>query len=844
MSYKGHRRRPTSIATDEIFRSQIANTYVAADGQVLQSSLIKNGSPSKKQLAGSTSQVRFSLPVSAETTSSEDDNDEDRWTNITDDEDEDTDAMNLANDEPKQRTDNHFSHRRAESAEGISDVISDERRGRRTNRPDSFADSMRQLISDSPDRTKLFLKPNSDMNDRPLAVPIELSLPPFLSPRNKNKSRPKSLVFNGHSYEAFGTSIGDKPAYTFNPPKKLFSTNSIVTKNALSSEDAVDNGKISIPDLSKRTFMQFRIAPPCESIENESAIENPSPAAKRQNNNLNKEFSFPNVQPPSSDTQKDLPEVPKSFSKTLSNSPSGLNLFTEEGTLASPTRASFRFSHQPQSPIKFHERKKSQIISLDDLPGPSERSEAPTHEFGNQSRTPNKNKIITSEVAVPNSSKTHRVSSSEYSNITNELSLQAETDSLQAHRVSSSKYSDLTNQESITYPQQRNVSAQSFDSIQNSIQDSVQDSIQNSLQGSIPETFQDSIPDTLLESIEEINNSESVEDLTQQLADLGLSILHSTNESIVPIDDIGQFNEQIQTVTALSIPIVKENRRPKIQENEPAQETSIAYEDLTEIETSTTQKSSQNGLSYHYQYPHRVYPQDNIEADKIRSTSMLYSSKRSKRELSPLISQSSQESEYSEPFSQVSRGTIATSVAESGPTVIDLTDEFYEHAPIANKVGNIQEYRTVMKTMGNGDLREVIIIDEEYYNNKADKYLKVNKTRNFNNTERPKSCLGNIEFTGTERAFSNFSFQTVASEVQLRYNPSKASLSSNDRSIPISHYPTSNRNKKDSSKSVIELCEDTMRNTQAVMEDLKRQRTILFQKHHEALRQRKKEMKC
>lgn len=885
MSYRTHKRRPTSIATDEIFKSQIANTYVAADGQILQSSMVKNGSPSKRQLAGSTSQVRFSLP--APESDSEADITREDITNLTDDEEE-QDAANIENDEPVQRTESYFAHKHSFSEDILRSATSESLLNEKNHKKTiSVAESLTEVLTGSSDRNKLFIKPNSSLNHRVIPIPMEVQLPPLISPRNSHRIRPTNLVYNGSSYEPVKDSILDKSkSFSTAPKKSLFINSSLHIKTAsvpdipafkstiapANSQQLISssyNGRISIPDLSKpHSPIKFKAR--SQTLDNEEEIKNPSPAAKRQNNMLNKAFSFPNLPRTSSEITefenvKTLSDIPVSLNKPDNEIASGLKLFTEN-SLDTPTKNRSTFGHivpkRAAPPIIFHQRRKSQILTFNQ---PEEPIPKDQHKQTDIQKSPVPVKLY-------------------------------EPQSYQSHRISSSKYSDFSTV-GLNKPTERNVSGQStsssqysVDSIQESLQESYQSSIQESIQLSIElpnksnttlieeateelDTFGDVIPesgtkivadetieetfppqikesrriktpettkgpeivildDSIIESEESSDESEdeSIGDITQQLQDLGLSILKSSNDLMVNNTLIEQLDKGITLTRTQSDPTNSaSDSDPDISEieilDDSIQELPIQQVEQIDMSTVKDQFKKYNlepQLSYNNQQLHRVFPRDTIEFEKISS------SKVRKNLMSPTLSQSSYESELSQPFSNApSVDTNATSVVNL-PEVIDLTNDYEPQLIIKKR--NMNQYNSIMNQLNNKE-REVIIIDDD------EKEEQIN-----NSKQRPKSCLGNIEFSRSDRAFSNFSFETVASEVQLYYNPSNES-SNSSKSLPISQYPISNQSNKYDVNNVLQLCDNSMKNSQTVIDHLKRQKTILINKHHDALRRKKAEEK-
>lgn len=78
--------------------------------------------------------------------------------------------------------------------------------------------------------TNLYLTSDSPINKHKVPIPLEISLPPFLSPSNKNKKR-NSLIYDGESYSVFN----DKEDSLMDSVSECNSSSEIVTDSILSN---------------------------------------------------------------------------------------------------------------------------------------------------------------------------------------------------------------------------------------------------------------------------------------------------------------------------------------------------------------------------------------------------------------------------------------------------------------------------------------------------------------------------------------------------------------------------------------------------------------------------------
>jgi hypothetical protein len=739
--------------------------YIAADGQLLQSSMVKEGSPSKRQLTGSASQVRFDLPE----TSSEKEYSGNEVDSFLSEDWEDMDEDN--NDS--------FDHKYVFNSES-HEVM----RGRSLNRDDrcEVSQCMRDLVSTSPQRNKLFIRPNSKLNSQLIPIPVEARLPPVLSLEGKRTNRPTSLVFNGVDYE----------------PLELNFVNSRYLQKKVKDlrpqiiEPAKSQSEITIPDLDAP--IRSHNQPQSFSFDNEKEIANPSPTAKRLNNELNRTFSFP---PRSHTTEvvqklsanedarlKDLPPLPskKPWLPIIENpnpTTTGLQIFhdgeileqerlqnalgrfaTHSPQLASPTRRGAVYTHR-------HRRSKSIIEPLDESlsvedsivnkpsktpPPPLMRNLLNTPAARDLS-PPSQNPQVYGLWKPVLNTREESPASSQYS-LPN--SIQESAQSLQ--RSESSVYSVCTPVESTDD------------------QRSVQGSIQSS-QASTGET---------------ISSSEST-----QLFDLRDLIISAGGDLTLTGKQIEEMDRAIASQSHIY--------------DEPAPQiiADKATSKIYPVGRSSFKESDGQPLNSFMQ-PHQIYAKDTVESDTIRSISQ---SKNFRLRKSPLLSQSSYESEISEPFSYASTANTADTMFSSHVQASPLA-----HLNIISKdkasvtgYGRQRSYRSIMKEMDNGEFQETIVLDSDDERDSDD--LIITKIKKIGNPSP---------------AISRFSFETIASEAQTdQYHLS------GERQL---RRYTSKR------KSVMELCDDAMNNTKEVMNNLKRQRTILIQRRNELMKQQEKDI--
>lgn len=824
MSTRGYTTRPASMPVGQIIQNNIQdnneNTYRAADGQILQSSMVKTGSPSKKR-AGSVSQVRFSLPPPESENSFEDD-----------------DEISIVQGFDNDGDDSDDFEKRTIFNQGSRELEAPIR-GRKSSRNDiSISDSMRQLVSTSPERNKLFIRGDSELNNQPLPIPVELKIPPLLSPNNKGKKRPSSLIYNGLDYEPFENELASDPRYIkakslefVNSPKSLptptTSPTHLKQQISRSIQSPETSKQIEIPDLSKPYHNPIKNKK--TELDNEKEIQNPSRAAKQQNNQLNQRFSFPagpqnaiSTDKDNNVLDKDLPTLPPQPAHKEPSS-KGLEIYTNTGPLhtssssfnnspvgrfAQPEKEpayDYHYTHQNSAykpavsrPLHSHRRSQSQIIDfcvddLDELPRSSEKTFA-----SNQ---------VTKPAPVTELSATE---SDEASN--RELTPESQY----------SSYDEEAQEEDISYDN----SIQESCDLENDQDDDVQSIDVESIQSAESVLSADDVdPDQLLDLGRLIISSRSNVDLSKSAPK------PKATRSSSPLAEQTTFKQQANMNNASQLTIRKNRPQQQHRVLPPPPQTQI----------STISKPVQPLGSQHQ--PHVVRLSDNFEPEHIRQISqsriLVNRTKSNKVGYSPNPSHSSYESEISEPFSETfsaastaQTAETAESVHRSGSIMVDLTNDNYDITiKKDDRNATVDQYKSTFQEI-NGKYRETIVLDDE--DNLSDNDGSIVQPLRVRH-RRSKSALGNLEFEGSNRAVSSFSFETVASEVQLHYNSGdkEKGINMNDR--------RSLRTYTDQNKSVIELCDDTMRTTQTVLDELKRQKTILMNKHAEMLQKKKKD---
>lgn len=341
-----------------------------------------------------------------------------------------------------------------------------------------------------------------------------------------------------------------------------------------------------------------------------------------------------------------------------------------------------------------------------------------------------------------------------------------------------------------------------------------------------------------VESIQTIDSFVSEGDDPNQLLDLGKLIITTRSEPnlISP-----RLDQQKMAVPHAS---------HKTSSTSPQQQSQISFPKQRALPPQPVSRDVHQPLGFQHQ-PQHVYMSDNYEPEKIRqiSQSRVFLNRDKSRNPqytqidSPNPSQSSYaDSNFSEPFSATSEQTAQTaetsqSIHRTNSIMVDLTNDNYDLTiKKDDRNRTMDQYKSTFDEV-DGKYRETIVLDDDGDDGSSD--YSVVQPLNVRH-KRTKSALSNLEFEKSNRAFSNFSFETVASEVQLHYNDSdKESLQTNDN--PRFSLGNFARRYTEANKSVAELCDDTMKSTRQILDDLKRQKTILMRKQAELLRSKKKD---
>ena len=686
---KTHKRRPTSVAGDLL---NSTNMYITSDGTVLQSSLVKEGSPSKRKLTGSTSQVRFDLPDSEEETEEEQQEDNDHDSFLSEEEWEDLEDVPVRKDSYDDKLIFDAESKQVISSSQSKSIVD-------FNDPYEVSQSMRSLLLSSEQRSKLFIRPFSELNKGPIAIPVEARLPPPLCAKNIiSKARPETLVYNGIDYEPFDLKLVTAKYLAMKEQRRIHSASSTPT---------VENDKfqgVVIPDdLSKPLTTKER--PKSMTLDNEREIANPSQAAMRQNNELNRRFSFPPrvnhaIPPP-------LPEK----NATTKEKPKGLQIFSPDGPFVPPSASTHRRSTTIDSMVNSSPEQEKLTVEHEancrTIHQPSPQAPVSfTHWSPQESVKPLENQALNTEI--------HTL------HIHDDIHMSGLSEPALVPRDDSSVYSE--------------------ESIQDSIQDSIEDSIQDSVMESVQSTERD-----LLEDEEDASSLESND--SAQLQALGNLIISSggdlslTEEQIEKMDQITASQSHIYDnplPVDVSLNTKPTNTCEHVVKKTPTEQVSVKSKPIEAIETieltdtedesdevhEPSEEMSSQPLGTHWK-PQRVSSRDTKEADRIRAVSQNMMKKANN---SPMLSQSSYQSEATGLFSQPSS------------TLTDDTEVSQRNSISSNLVmaKRQQSFRSFIQEMDNGEFRETIEIDDEY-----DDYGR-------------KASSGSL-----------FSFETVASEVQM-----------------------------------------------------------------------------
>lgn len=741
MSHFTHKRRPTSIAADIQ-----ANMYVAAGGEVLQSSMVKEGSPSKRRLTGSTSQVRFTLPAGSDT--------EDEPTGDDDGDQEDEGDAFVTDADWEDVT--SFDNKMVFNTE--SHAVIEPPRGRQTN-IDRYevSQSLRELVSTSPQRSRLFIRPNSELNKMSIAIPVEAQLPPPLSPQNKIVKRPASLIFNGVDYE---------------PLELSFISAEYLGKKVLMDVPALE--KIMIPDLNK----PFRTRPLSLTVDNEKEIANPSATAKRLNNDLNRRFSFP----PRVRTEIELPPIPVSKVPTIARPPKtteGLGIFSdvEQSTAAKETDGSplGRFAAISRSrAMHRHQRCRSVVDAEVEIPTiPQDIPQAP--EMARNSR------IERTHPTVENSTVPQKIPMAPI------MTVKVQTQRAEPMVEDAKTVPHLLPQ---ILPPRSLPPVPRLTSPPRRLPQVPQPLTKPALNDDML-----ALDDTRsILSVDSISTNDSA-----QLSNLRDLIITSAGDLTLTRRQIERMDKSI----ARQSHIYDEPRDAVYELPKSASQQEIPQQYFTV--PAMLKEKHYDIVGYHQK--HRIYTHDTLHDDRVRTVSQTMRNRKS-----PMLSQSSYESEVSEPFSQTSAMTEGTVYSGQGEDTPNITYSMRQLEDISHK--GKSSARSFLEELDSGEFRETIEIDDETDDDETD-----------DDSLEEIMIVNPPGHSRALSAFSTFSFDNVASQVHIRDSASE--------SVKGLRRYTSKR------KSVMELCDDSMASTQDVIASLKRQRKLLIQRQNELMQERK-----
>lgn len=745
MSFRTHKRRPTSIATDQIL---LSNFYTTQDGTVLQSAMTKADSPKKHR--PTASQVRFTLPddstgsdIESELENSFDSTNSADYTgrNIFNNNNHNNHNSNENNENNELSNVNNggfsFKSQELEPVEPVlrtSRPTTPQQHHRKSTSTAIISDSIREMLNKSPNKNQVFIKGLTGFNKQKIPIPAQIMMPPSLA---KHEKQPSYLVFNGLDYEPLEKDESIVPVnFTVKNNGSLIDLipiqNSIDSKILFHNESnlAVDKELPSTPvktnnstnDNINHNFHQIEIpsdlnAPLNNSmtpthrnnfaLDNEEEVLHPSPAAKRQNNQLNRRFSFP----PKKANNNLSEDAEITANREIIND--GLKIFTNSPKVLPPEAPVVEKEvFSPTKRFHRHKRSQSQVIDFNiDQLAEVPRAEEEPQEIVPQEIAPELPQI-TVEEATPMADIERQLSiqSSLYDNDVDEV-------------LNLGKMIISENPDELT-----------------------------TVHSADEEAVEDAESESQTESEEE---SEDENDLTEVL-DLGQEILSCTSSPIKHIED---------AIASPSSPVI---HQPIAVSPNPAKI-------LQEIPLgSNTNCYEINPAEHSAELQHIARIKRNEELfNKITS---------------PLLSQTSYISELSEPFSTASQSTALTYYNE-GDNVIDLTKD--EDLPV------------IKEKFADGKVHEVIVIDDE---------AKPLGTKEMKH-QRCKSASGLIEpFELPNYYFNNRSKELVSSN---NLNPAK-------KVNPIE-----------------QMCNKTMSDSEDIFDQLRRQKTILYEQHIRLLKEEK-----
>ncbi|KAH3687130.1 hypothetical protein WICPIJ_001885 [Wickerhamomyces pijperi] len=816
-------------------------TYYSSDGQILQSSMVKAGSPTKRQLTGSASQVRFSLPPMSDDEESimSEFEDEDIQVSEENKEDADTDQIEQESSPFLETVSTPTKSHHRSTSSTMSFQLTD---------TDTYSDNMRVLVQTSPKRGKILLNPQQHhIKSLSVPIPAEVMLPPRLSPKKRQVSGPKSMIFNGIDYEPFEKRFLDDTNYPRREFTALIATNKPVLSdfkpsNVILQPSQTSAAKSAPPSPVRRPqhrrtkseliniprpedLLQFQVGfgkvEENERIDNEFEIENPSEKAVVLNNELNRKFSFP----PRSSVKQNKEEEEEETTEPALEKP-------ESPALLSPVDKDLPSLPLPQhTPVKQKLPTQGLGLFLDaDLLG-STGNESTSNKFGrfSQIRTPEETVLqgleeiesLTKDVEeLLNQQDQPQIEQPTIEESNPDESYLTESDisqkSISITSIKSTKSlelsADIDNEMSMD---------DSFSSMTSRVVPFSLEQDDTSSNYTLEESKEViTIDDTVNEDEEDSYMSESSYDLslTSQLQNLSLVLTNNQQGSGISEQGLLLLEKSIGSPSSLFHPVILDSEADEAEDEDITSEIELDETENFSIEeleslpllpaASKPVKSisSQSPALSYYPEPEKVYEEDRL-AVNIKSTS---------RD-SPLLSQTSYETAESRPFSRCSADTDVTSFTQQQQqtqVMIDLTNDNYNVTYIKDPKynGNIDSYKSVFERMDNGEIKETIILDDEEEEEEEERHQE--------NRLRPAASTSPSLISA---AGSHFSFCTVASEVQLHTNT--AILGTPPRHVRTSQIPTT-RYVSPNGKNVYELCDDTMNTSTDVLTLLQRQGSI------------------
>lgn len=133
------------------------------------------------------------------------------------------------------------SHSRTKSLQAmIMDTVTSMSKSSNGFSHESTLRDVDQIPSSNLPRPEIYLSPESPLNTYRLPIPLEISLPPFLSPVNRKKNR-RSIIYDGDGYSQFEES-------SFQKSEEAVSDDSIVSANHEYSFNIDNDGKTNVDE--------------------------------------------------------------------------------------------------------------------------------------------------------------------------------------------------------------------------------------------------------------------------------------------------------------------------------------------------------------------------------------------------------------------------------------------------------------------------------------------------------------------------------------------------------------------------------------------------------------------